>query len=140
MPPKLDHLEMSCNTLAELLEISNDRNQMEQLSEVVEKGIRAGIVQYFELTYELAVKMIQKQLQLYEIIPKSKKISFACLMCEAAKVELIHDADAYIHYKCLRNQTAHTYNCELTEEAVATTPKFLKNVRLLIKELRQRNP
>lgn len=140
MPLELGHLEMSCNTLAELLEVSNDRDQMEQLSEVVEKGFRAGIVQYFELTRELAEKAIQEQLQLSEIVTNPKRISFACLMCEAKKAGLIHNPDAYTYYKFLRNKTTHYYNCELAEGAVADMPKFLKDVRLLIKELRRRNP
>lgn len=87
MPLELDHLRKSCETLAELLEVSNDRDRMEQLGEVVEKGVRAGIVQYFELTRELAEQMIREQLQLYEIISKSKRISFAGLMCEAEKLD-----------------------------------------------------
>ena len=140
MPLEFGHLEMSCDTLAELLEISNDMDQMEQLGEVVEKGIRAGIVQYFELTRELTEKMIQEQLQLSEIVANPKKISFACLMCEAKKAGLIHNPDAYTYYKFLRNKMSHSYNCELAEEAVADMPKFLKDVRLLIKELRRRNP
>ena len=145
MPLELDHLRESCETLAKLLEVSNDRDRMKQLGEVVEKGVRAGIVQYFELTRELTEQMIREQLQLYEInlkyevIPESKKINFACLMCEAAKAGLIHDADAYIHYKRLRNKTTHSYNCELAEDAVADMPKFLNHVRFLIKELTRRN-
>ena len=146
MPLELDHLRESCETLAELLEVSNDRDLMKQLGEVVEKGVRAGIVQYFELTRELANQAIQEQLQLdeinlkYEIIPESKKINFACLMCEAAKAGLIHDADAYIDYKRLRNKTTHSYNCELAEKAVAAMPEFLESVRFLIEELTRRNP
>ena len=139
MPPKLDHLEMSCNTLAELLEISNDRNQMEQLSEVVEKGIRAGIVQYFELTYELAVKMIRKQLS--EIVANPEDLAkFRNRMREAARAGLIHDAAAYDDYRNMRTRTTHSYNCELTEKAVATMPEFLNSVRFLIEELTRRNP
>ena len=138
MPLKLDHLEMSCDTLAELLEISNDRDQMEQLGKVVEKGVRAGIVQYFELTYELAVKLIEKQLS--EIVANPEDLTkFSNRMREAARAGLIHDPAAYINYRDMRNRTAHTYDCELTEEAVATMPEFLDSVRFLIEELRRRN-
>ena len=153
MPLELDHLRESCETLAELLEVSNDWDRMEwdrmeQLGEVVEKGIRAGIVQYFELTFELTRALveqtIQEQLQLdeinlkYEII-KSKKINFAYLMREAANAGLIHDPAAYINYRNIRNRTTHTYDCELTEEAVAAMPEFLESVRFLIEELTRRN-
>ena len=138
MPLELDHLRESCETLAKLLEVSND-SRMEQLGEVVEKGVRAGIVQYFELTRELAEQTIREQLQPDEIIPKSKRISFACLMCEAEKAGLIQSADAYTYYKFLRNKTTHYYNCELAEDAVADMPKFLNHVRFLIKELTRRN-
>lgn len=138
MPLKLDHLEMSCDTLTELLEISNDKDQMEQLGEVVEKGVRAGIVQYFELTYQLAVKMIRKQLS--EIVANPEDLAtFSNRMREAAKAGLIHDPAAYINYKDMRNRTTHTYDCELTEAAVAAMPEFLESVRFLIEELTRRN-
>ena len=139
MPLKLDHLEMSCDTLTELLEISNDKDQMEQLGEVVEKGVRAGIVQYFELTYQLAVKMIRKQLS--EIVANPEDLAtFSNRMSEAAKAGLIQDPAAYINYKDMRNRTTHTYDCELTEAAVAAMPEFLESVRFLIEELTRRNP
>ena len=139
MPLKLDHLEMSCDTLAELLEVSNDGDRMEQLGEVVEKGVRAGIVQYFELSYELAVKMIKKQLS--EIVANPEDLeNFSDRMREAARAGLIHDPAAYLNYRDMRNGTAHTYDCELTEEAVAAMPEFLNSVRFLIEELRRRNP
>lgn len=141
MPLELDHLRKSCETLAELLEISNDRDQMEQLGEVVEKGIRAGIVQYFELTRELTEKMIKKQLS--EIVANPEDLAemfFANLMREAARVGLIQDPSIFTRYKFLRNKTSHYYNCELAEEVVAAIPEFLDNVRFLIEELRRRNP
>lgn len=139
MPLELDHLKMSCDTLTELLEISNDRDQMEQLGEVVEKGVQAGIVQYFELTYELAVKMIRKQLS--EIVANPEDLAtFSNRMREAANAGLIHDPAAYINYRNIRNRTTHTYDCELTEEAVAAMPEFLESVRFLIEELTRRNP
>ena len=141
MPLEFDHLRKSCETLAELLEISNDRDQMEQLGEVVEIGIRAGIVQYFELTYELAVTMIKKQLS--EIVANPEDLAemfFASLMREAARAGLIHDPAAYTNYRVIRNRTTHSYNCELTEKAVATMPEFLDSVRFLIEELTRRNP
>lgn len=138
MPLELDHLKMSCDTLTELLEISNDRDQIEQLGEVVEKGVQAGIVQYFELTYELAVKMIRKQLS--EIVANPEDLAtFSNRMREAANAGLIHDPAAYINYRNIRNRTTHTYDCELTEEAVAAMPEFLESVRFLIEELTRRN-
>lgn len=137
MPLELDHLKTSCNTLAELLEASNDRDQMEQLSEVVEKGFRAGIVHFFGVTLDLAEEMIRKQLS--EIVTNPKKLSFACVICEAAKAGLIQDPDALPRHKFLRNKTTHSYNCELTEEAITAMPVFLDNMRFLIKELKRRN-
>lgn len=138
MPLEFGHLRKSCETLAELLEISNDRDQMEQLSEVVEKGFRAGIVQYYELTRELAERAIREQL--YGTVANSKKISFACLMCEAAETGLTRDPDTFIRYKFLRHRTTHSYDCKLAEEAVASIPAFLDSMRFLIKELTRRNP
>ena len=91
------------------------------------------------VTYELAVKMIRKQLS--EIVANPEDLEkFSNRMREAAKAGLIHDSAAYINYRNIRNRTAHTYDCELTEEAVAAMPEFLESVRFLIEELTRRNP
>ena len=102
---------------------------------------RAAAIQAFEFSYELAVKMIRRQLAAVVANPEDvHRIDFADLMRDAAGAGIIRDARSYVRYREMRNRTAHTYNVERAEEAVSRMPAFLEDVQLLLAELEKRNP
>ena len=102
---------------------------------------RAATIQAFEYSYELAVKMIHKQLAQVVARPdKLKQINFADLMRGAADAGIIHDPLPYIHYRELRNNTSHTYNIKHAEQTVAEMDGFIHDIRFLLRELERRNP
>ena len=134
------HLQKSCEKLAKVLDCSQDTERMERLGSDVEMCIRLAIIYHFEATYNLAVKMIRRQLS--EIVANPRELdgmSFANLMRDAARVRLIHDSAAYIGYKNLMNKTPYVYDPELAKTIVAAMPDFLDSVRFLIKEMIRRN-
>ena len=101
---------------------------------------RAATIQGFEFSYELAIKMIRRQLT--GILPnphKLQEVDFADLMRIAADAGLIRDPLSYIEYREMRNRTSHTYNVDQAEQTVSEMDKFLSDMRLLIKELKERN-
>ena len=101
---------------------------------------RAATIQAFEFSYELAVKMIRRQLALIVANPDElREIDFADLMRDAADAGIVRDALPYIRYREMRNRTSHTYNAARAEETVAVMDEFLCDMRLLLKELRERN-
>ena len=101
---------------------------------------RAATVQAFEFTYELAIRMIRRQLAQIVANPDSlREMDFADLMRDAATAGVIRDAPAYILYREMRNRTSHTYNAEQAEETVANMDSFLQDMRFLLKELEERN-
>ncbi len=65
MPLQLDNLRRSVVVLAELIEVSEDDARMGQLSEVERNGIRSGVIQNFEVTYELSCKLMACWLNTY---------------------------------------------------------------------------
>ena len=84
---------------------------------------RAATIQAFEFTYELAVKMIQRQLAQIVANPEAlRNMDFADLMRDAADAGIVRDALSYIRYRELRNN------------------EFLRDMRLLLQELRKHNP
>ncbi|MCY4369880.1 MAG: nucleotidyltransferase substrate binding protein [bacterium] len=63
MALELESLSKAIGALGDLLAVGEDRRRMEQLTEVEQQGLRAGVIQYFEFTYELSWNAIKRWLQ-----------------------------------------------------------------------------
>ena len=101
---------------------------------------RAATIQAFEFSYELAIKMIRRQLaQIVANPDELQQIDFADLMRDAADAGIVRDVPAYLRFREMRNKTSHTYNAERAEKTVAAMDEFLLDVRFLLKELERRN-
>ena len=101
---------------------------------------RAATIQAFEFSYELAVRMIRRQLaQIVANPDELREIDFADLMRDAADAGIVRDAPSYMRYREMRNRTSHTYNAERAEETAAAMDEFLSDLRLLLNELGERN-
>ena len=101
---------------------------------------RAATIQAFEFSYELAVRMIRRQLaQIVANPDELREIDFADLMRDAADAGIVRDAPSYMRYREMRNRTSHTYDAERAEETVAAMDEFLSDLRLLLNELGERN-
>ena len=102
---------------------------------------RAATIQAFEFTYELAVKMIQRQLAQIVANPDAlREMDFADRMRDAADAGIVRDAPSYVRYRELRNKTSHTYDADWAEKTVSVIDEFLRDVRFLVQELQKRNP
>jgi len=102
---------------------------------------RAATIQAFEFTYELAVKMVQRQLAQIVANPDAlREMDFADRMRDAADAGIVRDAPSYVRYRELRNKTSHTYDADRAEETVSVIDEFLRDVRFLLQELQKRNP
>ena len=102
---------------------------------------RAATIQAFEFSYELAVRMIRRQLAQIIANPDAlREIDFADLMRDAADAGIVRDAPSYLRYRELRNRTSHTYNVDRAEETAAAMDEFLRDMHLLLQELGKRNP
>lgn len=96
--------------------------------------------QAFEFTYELAVKMIRRQLSQIVAAPEAvHRIDFADLMRDASDVGLIRDSRSFFRYRELRNKTSHTYNQQVAENTVVEMDSFVRDIRFLLDQLRERN-
>jgi len=102
---------------------------------------RAATIQAFEFTYELAVKMIQRQLAQIAANPDAlREMDFADRMRDAADAGIVRDALPFFRYRELRNKTSHTYDADRAEETVLVIDEFLRDMRFLLRELQKRNP
>jgi len=101
---------------------------------------RSATIQAFEYTYELAYKMIRRQLERIVASPATlRELAFMDLIRTAAEAGLVREAPPFKVYREMRNITSHTYNAERAEEVVAVVDDFLHDMRFLLDELRERN-
>ncbi|MDR1670452.1 MAG: nucleotidyltransferase substrate binding protein [Spiroplasmataceae bacterium] len=94
---------------------------------------RAGAIQAFEVCYELAKNTIRKVLLLRaQMVYATPKEIFRLAELEG----LIAEAEIWFEFAKKRNLTSHTYDGEVAEEILASLPKFLIQLDLLIDKLK----
>jgi nucleotidyltransferase substrate binding protein (TIGR01987 family) len=100
---------------------------------------RAASIQAFEYSYELCVKMLQRQLELTASSTQNiDHLSFRDLVRTGAEKGLIADPNPWFQYRELRNITAHTYDEEKADRVYKVLPEFLTAAKLLLKELQSK--
>lgn len=102
---------------------------------------RSATIQAFEFTYELATKMIDRQLSTIVANPSQiNSLNFNDRMRMASDASLVRDTSSYIKYRALRNETSHTYDVDKAENTVLHVGDFLVDMNILLEELQKRNP
>ena len=97
---------------------------------------RAGIIQFFEMTFELAWKVLKDYLEAQEYLVKSPRETVK----QAFQIGLIDNGHIWMDALSNRNLTTHTYDEELankmTNEIITMyLPEFDKMYENLYKEL-----
>ena|ERR1017187_9542327 len=101
---------------------------------------RGASIQAFEYSFELAVKMIRRQLA--QIVPNPQdlvQMTFADLIRTAADAGLIDNVKRILTYRDARNQTSHTYDEDKAADVAKVIPDFYKDASFLLEQLRKRN-
>ncbi|MEA2046669.1 MAG: HI0074 family nucleotidyltransferase substrate-binding subunit [Euryarchaeota archaeon] len=101
---------------------------------------RAASIQAFGYTYELAVKMIRRQLEQIVFNPAElREMAFMDLIRSASEAGLVKDVLAYKVFREKRNITSHTYDDDKAEYVLSGIDVFIDNTRFLLRELKRRN-
>ena len=139
MPLELEHLKISVEALADLATVSENSERMEQLTAVERDGIRAGVIQHFEVAYELSRKLIVRWLEvnlassLIDQLPVREVYRFA------VESGLIADAELWFSHHRARNTTSHAYGRERAERVYRAALGFVNDARLLLEALEANN-
>lgn len=100
--------------------------------------VRDSVIQRFEYTYALAIKFIQRYIELN--IPNQEDLStltFNQLIRQANEMGiLLNDLEQWIIYRQKRNITSHTYNIEKAKEVISIVGKFIEEIEYLITKLK----
>jgi nucleotidyltransferase substrate binding protein (TIGR01987 family) len=128
----LTALEKAHNSLKEIIErYKNESNDL---------AIRDAVIQRFEYTYSLALKMIRRYLELS--LDESLAIDgmdFNAIIRKSSEIGLIlNDLEKWTGFRLARNMTSHTYDEKKAVEVVSFIPAFEKEVDFLLKELKKR--
>ncbi|BDU49730.1 nucleotidyltransferase substrate binding protein [Haliovirga abyssi] len=135
----LKSFEKAINSLEQLILKMKDKELMNSLDEIVIYGLKAGIIQNFEFTYEISWKYIKRWLELNIGSSFVDGVSRRQLFRLAIEHHLIENVDIWMDYHLARNRTSHTYNLNTAEEVYKTAIEFLGDVKKLYKELELKN-
>lgn len=96
---------------------------------------RAGVIQFFEVSFELAWKLLKDYLESQQLYVKTPREAIK----QAFQIGLIEDGHVWIDALTDRNRTVHTYDQELAKRLVADIaevyfPELEKLYQRLLKE------
>ena len=94
---------------------------------------KAGVIQYFEFTYELAWKTLKRILKERGKDLNSPKTVFR----DAALEKLIDDPEVWFDFLEQRNNTVHTYNKSVAHSIFSKLPIFDAELEKLITRIKK---
>jgi nucleotidyltransferase substrate binding protein (TIGR01987 family) len=102
--------------------------------------IRDAVIQRFEFTYELSMKMLRRYLRLVAISEDEvNDLTFRDLIRRASDLNLIKgDLGSWVAFRQARNDTVHTYNETRAIEVAGATTKFALEARTLLEALKEK--
>lgn len=105
----------------------------------LKETVRSGIIQNFEVAYELSWKMMKRWLETNISAESVDGVTRRELFRQAAENRLIDDVDLWMSFHAARNETSHTYDNETAEEVSETAERFVAAAQSLLTSLRARN-
>lgn len=101
---------------------------------------RGASIQAFEFTYEVAFKMLKRQLERMSGSPSSvDQMSFMEVIRSAAEAGMVADVARFKEYREKRNITAHAYDQQKAESIVAVLRDFASDIRYTLQALERLN-
>ncbi|MHB9035645.1 MAG: HI0074 family nucleotidyltransferase substrate-binding subunit [Armatimonadota bacterium] len=110
------------------------------LNEDIYEAVRAGVIQNFEVAYELSWKFVQRWIRENRTPedaehPRTRKYLFRL----AATYGLVADPEPWFVYGDARNLTSHTYNEMQAISVYETAKDFLSDAQYLLEQLKAAN-
>jgi nucleotidyltransferase substrate binding protein (TIGR01987 family) len=139
MPLDLSSLEKAITALEDLAMKAEEPSVIDSLDETLREGIKAGVIQHFEFTYELCRKMLKRWLDVN--IGKEAMLGNTQkeLYRYGAEKGLLDDPTVWWRFHESRNQTSHTYDPETANEVYRVALEFIPHAKALYAILEARN-
>ena len=139
MPLVLDHLRDAIKALSDLQAAAENSSRKALRNQVEQSGIRAGVIQNFEVTYELCWKLMDRWLSMNLGASVVDGVTRRELFRLAAQQRLIADVDVWWQYHQARNTTSHIYDERKAESVYRAIGDFVHDARVLLAALEARN-
>ena len=136
----LSSLENALTQLEQVVARSQDERFMSAQDEITRNAMRAGVIQHFEIAYELCWKFIQRWIRENRTpaeadYPRTRKELFRL----AARYGLVKDPLPWFAYGDARNITTHTYNEADAVTVYAQAAPLARDARYLLERLKEEN-
>ena len=130
------------------LNLSSYEKALKSLEEIINRynkehediAIRDALIQRFEYTYSLAIKMIKRYLKI--AMTENEEVDtmdFNRTIREAKRLGiLLNDLETWTIYRQKRNITSHTYDEKKALEVVSIVNDFYKDAEYLLNRLKER--
>ncbi len=130
------------------LNLSSYEKALKSLEEIINRynkehediAIRDALIQRFEYTYSLAIKMIKRYLKIAMTEnEESDTMDFNRTIREANRLGiLLNDLETWTIYRRKRNITSYTYDEKKALEVVSIVNDFYKDAEYLLNRLKER--
>lgn len=139
-PLDLSPLRNAIAALAAAIETVSDSAWFHGQSQAVRNTLLAGTIQSFEFVYELAVKLLRRQLgRIAASSDDVRAAGFRDMLRIGGEMGLISDVEAWFRYRDMRNRSAHTYDQAQALALYQDIPGFLTDARALLTALERHN-
>ncbi len=135
----LESLSKAIYTYKEILKKTENINFFSNLDDITKQALKAGVIQYFEFTYELSWKFIKRWLENNIGRAYTDGISRKNLFIMAAENKLIENVKHWMIYHRARNLTSHTYNKKIADEVYEVAKEFVIDAEKLLVRLEIKN-
>ena len=100
--------------------------------------VRDSVIQRFEFTYAIAIKYIQRYLELN--VPNPDEVDFftfnELIRAGNEKGILLRNLEDWDIYRLRRNITSHTYDLEKAKIVLEIIPKFIEDIKFLLNAIK----
>lgn len=127
----LTSFENAINSLIDVINVYNsDKSNI---------YMRDSMIQRFEYTYSLALKMIKRYFSQSAFeIENIDGMTFNEMIRTANRMELLQsNLEQWNKYREKRNMTAHTYDENIAQDVVSIIPMFKDDAEFLLKRLKE---
>lgn len=130
-----------------ILDIKPFENAIKSLSEVIQiwksdmsnNIVRDSMIQRFEYTYSLSLKMVKRFLKQTDLVDNEvNEMTFNELIRKANQFNLLRtNLETWNEYRQKRNMTSHTYDEVAAMEVASIIPDFKDEAEFLLNKLKE---
>jgi len=137
MARKLDITHLK-NAVTALQSCIKDYNEYAPKGNSLRESLRSGVIQNFEIAYELSWKFMKRWLSLNvgnSVVDGVPRLELFKLAAESG---LILDSEIWFDFHDARNKTSHEYGEEVAEVVLEYALKFLPSVKEFLEALEKK--